>query len=247
MAPPTNPSNFRINMKRLKLSSMKKAEIFIYFTILLITAGVLYKFQYYGFEQSPFLLWMAVGGFLGAIYGGLRAQSKRGLHALAFGTFGLILFLGAYLVQLSFDFKRTQEDVKNWPSAQARIQTQNIYEMPPTKIRPTDGRWAATWSYQFNLNDKTYVSHSKSAIFAYVLSFKKSESLARQDLQRHPIGSVVEVYYNPKNPEETTMEKPQPDPSEWMLSLFLGSFLMFLSMLATYLAQKKTITANETV
>lgn len=113
-----------------------------------------------------------------------------------------------------------------WPTAPGRI-TQSWYGATPERSR---GGW--NFQYTYGVQGRTYTSDHISAsginLFRGYTGIDLSEGP-----RRYPGGSVVEVFYNPRNPQASALTTVPPDPT-----LLLKVLVPHLLCLALYRAVK---------
>lgn len=96
-------------------------------------------------------------------------------------------------------------DSRSWPSVAGTIVASGISESTDTSRYRSGSRsteYDVYLRYDYVVDDMPY-SGNRIAIRGTRYS---SQSSAQRELQRYPVGRVVNVYYNPKNPEQSVLK-----------------------------------------
>jgi hypothetical protein len=101
--------------------------------------------------------------------------------------FGIIIYL-----------RNAANAVKNWPSVLGKVTTSRV------SYETTDKTNATPFvTYTYDVDGKTYKEGSISPGDLTIADTENAEKV----VARYPRGSVVTVYYNPKNPSQAVLEK----------------------------------------
>ena len=230
-----------------------KSKSVVVFGIVMICFSIVLKEYRFGGNYHSFISWVVLGaatGFLFSLAWLLvlreKKESVNGLPILlsfqASVVFGLTLIftLGSFglaLIDLGRLTQKNSEAVKAWPREDAKIVSAGIYESVPGKTGPR--WWAATWSYTYVFQGKTWMSHSTSAPLSYQLNPKSSSADAKKDAERRPSGSTVIAFVNPLNPGESVLDQKEGNASKISLFTALGMIVLLCSLVGGYVAAKR--------
>ncbi len=120
-------------------------------------------------------------------------NTTRGrLFSSLFAFVGVIIFIfGVY------DYKNAQAS-KDWPFVEGKIVSSAVYKSYSNKKY----MYEAKISFTYYLNNTPHTGNKVS-----FNDYKASYSSRAEDVvSRYPQGSVVRVYYNPQNPNESVLE-----------------------------------------
>ena len=207
----------------------------------------------FGGDYHPFITWLALGAATGFAFSlawllalRKRRESITGVPlsfsfqtSVVFG-FTLIFTLGSFglaFIDFGRHTKQNAEAVKTWPQADAHIVSAGIYESVPGKTGPR--WWAATWSYTYVFQGKTWMSQSTSAPLSYQLNAQSSAVDAKKDAERRPTGSKVTAFVNPLNPSESVLDPSEGNTSKISLFAALGMLVLLFSLVGGYFAAKR--------
>jgi len=231
---------------------MKKSAIFILIAIVLIIGAIARKEIYFGDGFHPLLPWIITGLVVGILYsvfwifhcrpkfiqtGTFKYIFEKRSFVINLSLLICMIFFSMSIVDLAYSLKKTVLETATWPSVTATVVSQNIFEAAPSRYRTA--RWAATWSYTYIIANQNFQSHARSVPLGTVLDFKYTEELARKDMELHPIGSQITVYYNPLAPEQTVLNKKVYEPKKGYLLILIGSLLLICSVVGTAIVSQR--------
>ena len=102
-------------------------------------------------------------------------------------------------------------------------------------IFPTGGdigsRYIADVAYTYKINGTRYVSHQ---ISLWSRDLRESDDLNAEFVSRHPVGSAVEVYYDPKNPANAVLI---PGADKRDLPTIVGGGILFIFVVVVLLGR----------
>ena len=182
------------------------------------------------------ILWMIVIG-LGLTFGGLYGFDKLGglidkvaVHpdnvkaTIAFGAFGTMVALFA------FGMQRLAAKAKKWPVVQGKIVQSEVEEFEgKTDSGRSQTMYRSRISYTYRYNSIDYRGGNQTS-GAQVVS--NMEGFAKRALARYPRGKTVQVWVNPQNPSEATL-----DPSAHFVWIIWLSAIAILGV-AVYASQR---------
>jgi hypothetical protein len=116
----------------------------------------------------------------------------------------------------------------SWPSTRARI----IKSAPRALHRRGVGEVTqivsvADIEYEFSLGDRV-IRGTRIGIGEI------ADGSVEETLNRYPVGATVPVYYDPKNPQETLLERDPPLPVIWLYLIAAAFFIAGLAILAVF-------------
>ena len=230
-----------------------KSKSVVVFGIVMICFSIVLKEYRFGGNYHPFISWVVLGAATGFLFSlawllGLRKkkESVNGLpilfsfQASVVFVFTLMFTLGSFglaLIDLGRLNQKNSEAVKTWPREDAKIVSAGIYESVPGKTGPR--WWAATWSYTYVFQGKTWMSQSTSAPLSYQLNAQSSAVDAKKDAERRPTGSKVTAFVNPLNPSESVLDPSEGNTSKISLFAALGMLVLLFSLVGGYFAAKR--------
>ncbi|MEQ1620938.1 MAG: DUF3592 domain-containing protein [Methylococcales bacterium] len=149
---------------------------------------------------------------------------------------GLVIFLIALSslgVFWGVNIYITEENAKNWPTTIAIVKESRVIE---SKSKSGVG-YCPEWHYEFYLNSKKYISSRNAFGF---FSCSNSRKKAELELNSHPIGSEVQVIYNPDDPKHAALQLSSSSSVYWMLILVGGLCVLGGVMILTILFKSRT-------
>ena len=143
------------------------------------------------------------------------------LFAATLAVFGLSLLLTG-----ANGLKREYE-ARSWPKVAGVITEAAIVASEGSKHKKN---WCPTWTYRYSLSSaKIYLS--KRTAFGSS-SCERSLKSAEQKLMNRPIGSNVEVIYDPKEPAFSALIVSEDRGFFWWFLLFAGCGFSWMSIIA---------------
>ncbi len=182
------------------------------------------------------IVWMIVIG-LGLTFGGLYGFNKLGelidkisVHpdnvkaTIAFGTFGTVVALFA------FGMQRMAAKAKQWPVVQGKIVQSEVEEFDgKTDSGRSQTMYRSRISYTYRYNSIDYRGGNQTS-GAQVVS--NMQGFAKRALAKYPLGKTVQIWVNPQNPSEATL-----DPSARFVWIIWLSAIAILGV-AVYASQR---------
>jgi len=122
-----------------------------------------------------------------------------------FGCFALIIVFLAIAGVNGFikTFQRAQS-MPSWLSTQGRITESYVHDYVDTDDGGRTLMYTATVSYEYKVDGKFYTSNSISPAGSSSSNMKR---FANDTVEKYPEGTLVEVIYNPDNPNEAFLER----------------------------------------
>ena len=107
---------------------------------------------------------------------------------------GVILGIGVFV-------RRRAEASKRWPMVLGQVIASQV-----TSSSDSDGgtTYSPLIQYAYDLGGQAY--HSSRVAFGGFVSTSNPRD-AQKHTSRYPVGAVVQVYYNPANPQDATLER----------------------------------------
>ena len=115
--------------------------------------------------------------------------------------------------------------LRSWLPAAATVVESEVYSMG-------GGKWRARFAYEYEVGGRLYSSR-RVAFYRSITGHRAQEFVAR-----HPVGSPAQVYYDPKRPAESVLNRSVP--ALWILplaALACGAFAAYLFSLPARLGQ----------
>ena len=182
------------------------------------------------------VIWMVVIG-LGLTFGGLYGFNKLGelidkasVHpdnvkaTMAFGAFGTVLALVAFALQ------RMAAKARQWPVVQGKIVQSEVEEFrgkTDSGRRQTMYRSRISFAYRYDSID--YRGGNQTTGTQVVSNM---QGFAKRAAAKYPVGKTVQVWVNPQNPSEATL-----DPSaRFVWILWIAAFAVW--GVAVYASQR---------
>ena len=149
---------------------------------------------------------------------------------------GLVLFLivlSGLGVIWGVNIYITEKNAKNWPTTIAIVKESRVFES-----KAKNGvSYCPKWSYEYYLNTEKY-SSSRNA-FGFFSCFNNRKK-AELELNSHPVGSEVQVIYNPDDPNHAALQLSSSGSVYWMLILVGGLCILCGVMILTILFKTRT-------
>ncbi|MBL7755563.1 MAG: DUF3592 domain-containing protein [Chitinophagaceae bacterium] len=136
--------------------------------------------------------------------------------------FIVTLFVGLFLVFLGIYYYKRTKTSENWPFTEGIIVDSDL-----TKSRDNDGQisYRPEIVFEYKLGNKNYKSNKIDAFINYTSS---TSSRALKLINRYPIGTKINVYYDPKMPSFGILEPGLKKGSILLLSI--GFILLMFSI-----------------
>ncbi len=150
---------------------------------------------------------------------------SRGLYYASLA----ILIIGAGLIGFDSDTLLRYEEKRHWPTVEGRVVTSEV--AGTEAIRPLV-------IYTYSVDGVTFTD--STALQAPMFGNKRKEYEVARDLSgEHPTGSVVTVYYNPTNYQESTLTPEAP----WDVygKIGFGATLFMLGLFGMLLPLKRYV------
>ncbi len=138
---------------------------------------------------------------------------------LVFGFF--ILLLGGWFVYSAMGVVKSLQSL-SWPHTQGTVLSTDIKKIPGSK-GPT--KYSPVILYSFTVGTNEYSSEKYSITIA-----RGTMDWAKQNIDQHPVNSIIQVYYKPENPEISILKTGLQSDDYWMFSF--SSFFLFVVILA---------------
>jgi hypothetical protein len=114
---------------------------------------------------------------------------------------------------------------KSWPATEGEIVASEVEKVKPTETGMIINKYRAAVQYTYTVKDVTYTSEVVSFGELAFLIFNRglrSRKGAKQLVAKYPVGSVVQVYYEPGNPNRSLLEPGVSDPNLILTMLIFG-------------------------
>lgn len=121
---------------------------------------------------------------------------------------GAILLGLAYVIWMALT-KRQSQGIANWPSAEGQVATASVSSLEretPDGLKTTH---TPVVTYTYEVAGRSYISHRLNFLPDSDATYAKV-TLAEAALAPFPAGARVRVFYNPTNPQQSTLIKPRP-------------------------------------
>lgn len=97
--------------------------------------------------------------------------------------------------------------VRNWPETTGRVLSAEVEKRVRAGRRPTQWLYYAKLTYEYTAEGQTLRGNNITR--GRAMGYRSPEKL-QAELQNHPVGSFVTVYYNPANPAEALLSHRTP-------------------------------------
>lgn len=130
--------------------------------------------------------------------------------------------IGAFLLYRGFRNRSQGAAMQEWPATTGVIRESTVREIA--------GEGDEGWDhvpyirYEYEVNGRPYVG---SSLAAGLMNTGAGEEAARQFVRDYPVGSTVTVWYNPRDPRQSAIEKRVGASGA---SIVIGSVLLILSV-----------------
>jgi hypothetical protein len=148
------------------------------------------------------------------------------IFLLLFGI-GFILFFfgggGGWALFVALSDKKKAEASKDWLSVPGKIVASQIVEVSRRDSDGTQSSLQLEAEYEYSVEGIQYINnkHTPGRI-PKGIPYRKADGV----LARYAVGRIVPVYYNPKNPQESCLEREAPLSN---LTLIIGITLLVIA------------------
>jgi len=114
----------------------------------------------------------------------------------------LVLMGPIFIGKGGYEIYRTV-NAQGWPTAQGEITSSSVETKETIRVgKPSTARYELNITYRYTVGGNAYSSDR----LTFGSINKNSESYANQQLADYPIGTAVEVHYNPEDPREAALK-----------------------------------------
>ncbi|MCM8538380.1 MAG: DUF3592 domain-containing protein [Lentisphaeraceae bacterium] len=129
---------------------------------------------------------------------------------------GPIIFIlfGALVCYFGYTSAEKGEASKSWPTVKGKITYSEV-------LHSRNGYFPSV-DYEYSINGVKYINYDID--YGRVVERSKAQSFAKRIVKRFYLGSEVDIYYDPSDPEESVLI-PGGNTMNWFLIAFGGIFI----------------------
>lgn len=115
-----------------------------------------------------------------------------------------VAYLGGQLFHTVIHSRQLAQDEQRWPMTNATIVGSSLRSM---QHKNGDQTWSAVWAYTYSVGGQMYQSQSMALAGGFSAHWYPSRDEAALNAQSRSDGSVVAVYYDPRDPSRSVLDR----------------------------------------